>query len=414
MVYFTVQDALVAATKRSGGKNDFDEEDQSFYIPLALYIDDLNTSPFLNKDGKEKTITKEMCFKLLVRQLSYRLEVINALKKYPQIADVPLPKIIMIGSPIRSGSTLLHNLLYHAHKNARALLKWESLIVSPLDAIDENKTNENIKKISKIMNKTRKTNPEISSMHFVDANDPEESAFFLIDPIAVAGQAPALILPKWNEYVSQSKNYFTPFVNLKKVIQMLCWKNPPSNDAYLVLKCPMSTAHISMFHGVFPDAKVVMLHRDPFRVFDSGYHLVKLLLHQLNASQNSQHIINYMKTHLTLTGDAMIEFAKKHQQDVIHVHYNELLDDPVGVVNAILKKTGITINQNLGSRINHFIKSQRAGKRSAAPRKYSSSEHKQNPTAIHHHMQRYIEYFKVPEEIKRRVDVTDTNVISKI
>lgn len=414
MVLFTVEDALAEAVKHSGGKHDFGEEDESFSIPLALYIDDLNTSPFLNKGRKEKSLTKKIFFKFLVRHLSYRLEVIDVLKKYPEIADVPIPKIIMICSFVRSGSTLLHNLLYHAHKDAKALLKWESLIVSPLAVVGEFKKDKRIKNISKIMKKARKTSPELYSMHFVDADDPEENVFFLTDPIAIAGGAHAHLLPKWNEYSSQSKNFFTPFINFKKVIQMLCWKNPPSNNGYLVLKCPLSSRHISVFHEVFPNAKIVMLHRDPFRVFDSGYHMMKLMSKQMKSPMNSQSAIEYMKMHLSVTGDAMLEFAKKHPQDVIHVHYSALLDDPVREAKVIFKKASIVIDKKIGRRIDHFIEVQRKGKRSKPPRKLSAIEHKISSTIIHHHMHHYIKYFKVPEEIERQFDVTNKKIISNI
>jgi len=104
-------DAAVAAT----GVDDFGDE--WFMGPLGAWAADLEQTN-LTEFGRK------FLRSLAVRDLARRLRVLQTLRDHPEIASVPIPRIVYITGLERSGTTLLHNLLAQ-HRRGRALLRWE-------------------------------------------------------------------------------------------------------------------------------------------------------------------------------------------------------------------------------------------------------------------------------------------------
>ena len=107
--------ALLNAAKSATGLHDFG--DDWFVGPLRAWATDLQ-QPNLTEFGRG------FLRSLAVRDLARRLRVLHTLREHPEIAGVPIPRIVYITGLERSGTTLLHNLLA-LHPHARALLRWE-------------------------------------------------------------------------------------------------------------------------------------------------------------------------------------------------------------------------------------------------------------------------------------------------
>ena len=91
-------DAAVAAT----GLDDFG--DDWFMGPLAAWAATWG-SPNLTEFGRK------FLRSLAVRDVGRRLRVLQTLREHPEIASVPIPRIVYVTGLERSGTTLLHNLL---------------------------------------------------------------------------------------------------------------------------------------------------------------------------------------------------------------------------------------------------------------------------------------------------------------
>ena len=63
--------------------------------------------------------------RIVLGGLIKRLQVTDFIKKNPEVLDVKIPNICFVGGMVRSGTTLLHNLITKAIPNARAFEKWE-------------------------------------------------------------------------------------------------------------------------------------------------------------------------------------------------------------------------------------------------------------------------------------------------
>ena len=111
-VYTTRQaldDAIALQLAQSGRELRSFEPMKDIAEPLRLYVHDLNQSPLLAAPSRRAL------YKLLLRSLAYRLQVLDEMERQKELlAHTAVPPIIFIASFVRSGSTLLHNLLHEA------------------------------------------------------------------------------------------------------------------------------------------------------------------------------------------------------------------------------------------------------------------------------------------------------------
>jgi len=182
-----ILDAAVATT----GLYDFGDE--WFMGPLEAWAADLE-QPNLNEFGRK------FLRSLVVRDLARRLRVLETLRANPEIASVPIPRIVYITGLERSGTTLLHNLLA-VHRRARPLLRWELMEPVPPPDVRTYATDPRIDAVQASVDKLRGS--MLERMHWVNANDPEECVWGFIDAASMLGQAAGMCMPQWRGFLAE-------------------------------------------------------------------------------------------------------------------------------------------------------------------------------------------------------------------
>jgi hypothetical protein len=204
--------------------------------PLRAWATDLQ-QPNLTEFGRR------FLRSLAVRDLARRLRVLHTLREHPEIAEVPIPRIVYITGLERSGTTLLHNLLA-LHPQARALLRWELMEPVPPPTAQTHATDPRIGAVQASLDKLRGS--PLERMHWVNADEPEECAWGFIDSVSMLGQAPAMCMPAWRRFLAEED--LTPaYEHYRRVVQLLLWKHPVGPDGFLVLKAPQISRHVAAF-----------------------------------------------------------------------------------------------------------------------------------------------------------------------
>ena len=196
---------MLEAARTATGLSDFGDE---WYLgPLAAWAADLD-DPRLNDFGRGFLRT------LAVRDLARRLRVLHTLREHPEIDAVPIPPIVYITGLERSGTTLLHNLLA-LHPQARALLRWELMEPVPPPQAATHASDPRIAAVQASVDKLRGS--LIESMHWVNADEPEECVWGFIDAVGMLGQAAMLCMPRWRRWLTEED--MTPaFVHYRRVV----------------------------------------------------------------------------------------------------------------------------------------------------------------------------------------------------
>jgi hypothetical protein len=375
---------LLENARQQTGLSDFG--DDWFMASLEAYLSGLE-GPQISEFGKQ------FLARQAVKDLSRRLAIIDCLKKNPEIEDTPIPPILYITGHERSGTTLLHNLLA-LHDKARFLSRWELMLPTPPPEVASYKEDPRRQVVKNSIDALRGT--DLEKMHWVEAEDPEECVWGFMDCIGIVGMAPSLILPPWHEWLANAD--LTPcFTNYRKIIQLLTWKNPVTEDGFLVLKAPQMASHLENFSRVFPEAKFLYLHRDPYRVLSSFCTLIDIVNGPFLTDQNYQEKMDLQQSlclkRMGQVYTKMAEFENSQPERVGNIQYVDLLNAPVEEIARVYRAAGLQSDTALEQKIQEFLARQKAGGR-ARPRQqmsdhgYTRQQVENNPD-LHSYLQRY-------------------------
>lgn len=337
---------IKAAAVEGTGLTDFGDE--HFETPLSLWAKGL-TSDRLSEFGRS------FLARQAVADLVRRLQIIDTLKRHPEIADVTLPPILYISGHERSGTTLLHNLLMR-HPKARALLRWELVRPTPPPEAATYATDPRIAATQKTIDGLKGS--LLEQMHWVNADDPEECIFGFYNASGILGGAPAFAMPDWLEWLG-SHQPEAAFREYRILIKLLLWRNPVPEGGHLVLKCPQIAKQLPLWLRVFPEARMILTHRDPYRIATS---LATLLAH-VNQPFVTEEVAardDLMADYVTKLTDAkcaaLVEFDATARP--FNVKYDDLVADAVGVIATLQDQLNVAPWPDLRADVEAFLASQ--------------------------------------------------------
>lgn len=392
-------DALVERARTSTGLEHLGSS--HFREVLNAWCDDL-ASRRLSESGRAALA------RLAIRNLETRLRVEDTLRKHPEILDVPMPRIVRIAGFPRSGSTLLHQLMSLGH-NRRALLRWELVAPVPPPEASSYRTDPRIEKVSGPLDSLRGS--ELARMHWVEATDPEECTWGFVDLTGLLGRGCVGAMPRWFELIyDPGSSHRETYVEYRRLIQLLLWRNRPGPDAVLVLKSPMDTDCLPDFLDVFPEAVPLLIHRDPFRTVTSGCRMQQIISQPYLAEGETLTDEESLAQVLTIQAReaaTMVALAQHRPGDVTSVRYPDLMADPATVVADLGQRLGLPEGADVTrSLVQDFLDRQRAGARATPPSDLPTFGTK--PEAIHGEpsMAAYMATFGVNEE-RNRISAPD-------
>jgi len=348
----SIDDLLGAAEARTGLT---EWGDDWFRLPLAAWVDDLG-SDHLNESGRSFFTS------LAVRDLCRRLEVVDTLQRHPEIDEVTIPPIVYVTGTIRSGTTLFHNVM-SLHAGAKSLLRWELMEPVPPPEQATADTDPRIARVQASIDKRRGT--PLESMHWVNADEPEECQWGFIDFVSLLAGAAGGCMLSWGEFANHA-DYTRVFENYRRLIKLLLWKHPPPDGGFLVLKAPQVANHLTAFASVFPEARFVVNVRDPYRVFASGRAMVGGIVDGFITDDFAPPDPLPVET-LERVLQSLLDFHAASPELMTTVAYPDLVADPAAVAAATYAGLGLPVDPDLASKVDAFLEAQRTGARARPP-----------------------------------------------
>ena len=246
-------DALKDAASAATGLEDFG--DDRFEEPLALLCAELTEDVDLSPMGKVSHHA------LFVQLLANRLRVEAELTAHPEIRDVPVEAPIIIAGLPRTGTTHLHNLL-SADPNLRSLPYWEALEPVPVAGEEPDGRRDRTEQALWFINEAM---PHFRRMHEMTTDHVHEEIQLLAMDFSTMLFEATVPLPRyraWFDATDQTPAYH----RLREVLQVLTHLRGGERWA---LKSPQHLAQFGPLTTAFPDAYVIVTHRDPVAVTTS-------------------------------------------------------------------------------------------------------------------------------------------------
>lgn len=254
-VELTPQRLCADALARSGGATDFGPD--GWQEPLEVLCASLRGEAGLSAFGTVSMHAQ------LVQMLTNRLLVEQYLQAHPDALERPVERPIVVAGLPRTGTTHLHNLM-SADPALRSLPYWEA--VEPLPAPDDPAPGDpaadptpRVERCAAGLDISSLWIPEMQRMHEMTAWHAHEEIHLLALDCSTMLFDTLAPMPTWRAQYRAS-DQTGHYRYLHRVLQVL--QHARGGDRW-VLKSPQHLEQFGPLTTVFPDATVVLTHRDP-------------------------------------------------------------------------------------------------------------------------------------------------------
>jgi len=252
-------DAILArASAMTGGLTDFGE-DGSFRERLAVVVQALAEDDGLTRGGRITILDHA------IRVMANRLRIEALVKLHPQILDIAIEKPLIIAGLPRSGTTHLVNWLARDQR-LRSLTLWESeepVPIAPPPFPGQPDPRE--QRSAAFWGHFESMLPHMAAMHGMEASSIHEDNELLYMDLNCYSWEFQTRIPRWiDHYFAHDRT--SSYLYEKKVLQVLTWYRGPNR---WILKSPQHMENLGALKAAFPDATLVVTHRDPVAVLRS-------------------------------------------------------------------------------------------------------------------------------------------------
>ncbi len=388
---------ILADAKRKTQLDDFGAD--GFLRRLQLLCDEWGSDDGLTNIGKLSLRNKLVLF------ARNRLLIHDLLKRHPEIHDEQIEQPIIVCGLPRSGTTHLVNLLA-ADSRLRSLPLWESYepVLSSKEKSREDGVDPRYRRCQKQWDMTQQMTPLLAAMHPMNPDHIHEELELMGPDFASYNFEWLTMSPRWrDDYYQQDQ---TPhYQYMKTVLKILQWKDHVAgkSEKRWVLKCPQHLEQMPVLQKVFPDATVVITHRDPVSVIQSA---ITMLAYgqRINRKQvQLQALVSYWSDrieHLLLAcvrDRAVIPAASS-----IDVPFDAFMADDMAMVRKIYAKANLDMTLHAEQELQRFITDHPRGKHGQVQYDLKGNFGVE-PDSLRERFRFYFDAFSVSEERIRKV-----------
>ena len=339
------REALLDLARERAGLSDFG--DTWFFEPMDHYIAASNREGRLTPDGRAGTI------EVIVKGLVSRLRMVEDIKRHPEILDETVQVAgIILGLP-RTGSTIFQRLL--ASAPGMTGLRWyEAQNFAPFPGEEPGHPVERRAYAQGMIDGWLQLSPELASIHPLDPDAPDEEILVLGQMFVstmIEGMNFVPSFAKWLNTYDQSRGH----EDLKTILKYLQWQDPSRRGSKWILKSPSNLPYAETAAAAFPDALLIMTHRDPVQTVPS-YVSMQAALYKLSATLSDTEVGAFWFPRLA-EWMHMFEAARERigEQRFIDIDYREVGKDPLGQAQRVLARMGIATDDKLEAALAEFM-----------------------------------------------------------
>jgi hypothetical protein len=314
--------------------------------PLQVFIDACRTEANLNLFGRLVTRWD------VLRLLTNRLCLEEDRKRHPAIADEPVERPLFITGLPRSGSTLLHGLLAQ-DPESRCPVHWETMYPSPPPERLHYEDDPRIRQVERQLKWFARIAPGLKTMHLIGARLPRECTEIMDHVLLSLRLDTVYHVPSYLRWLDR-QGLRDAYAFHRRFLQQLQWRCPPRR---WVLKSPDHVFALADLFAVYPDARVIMTHRDPLRVVASVASLTAALRTPFSDSVDPAEVARTVSQRWVEGAQCMAQ--AREQADLgdryLDIHYLDLVRDPMGEIRRVYSYLGLPLTEEASTRMRAFL-----------------------------------------------------------
>ncbi len=296
-----------------------------------------------------------------IKVLTERARAFARLRAHPEWAARRLVAPLVIAGPMRSGTTRLQRLLA-LHPGLVHLRLFESNFpVPPRGRLDPRAWLMAI-----MLAAGRATNPQVDAIHPMRARDPDEELGLLEQSFwgaQLEAQRPIPTYARWCEGADAAPAY----AHLARLLRLVGGARGDDESKPWLLKTPQHMANLPALFGAFPDARVIVTHRDPVTIVASSaslaWHSMVLQTDELDPAWVGREWLHKTVQRFAAVADFR---ARPDAPRMLDLDFEETNRDPLGALGRALDFAGLDYPASVRAAASAWLAREAARPRHAA------------------------------------------------
>jgi hypothetical protein len=303
-------------------------------------------------DSHTSLVGKQRFYQNLIRLLTNRLLIEEYYRQYPEIAEQRIDAPIFITGLPRTGTSFVQQLLA-LEPSVKYLSCWECDTPCPPPQLVLSIADPRIQLYQKLADIGKQLWPELHKAHPVDAGRPEECQQLLAMDFKSASFTVFYLMPEYQEWLLGC-DMGSAYAYHQSVLKLLQWRNP---NGRWVLKAPMHMRSLGLIHEMYPDAKIVICHRESEPVISSN---VKVSWYAQSVSCGSpdrdaitETVTRRLASYLRTSKEASNAITREATFDL---DYAKLVDNPIRELRKVVEFSGMEFSWIFERRVTAWLK----------------------------------------------------------
>jgi Sulfotransferase family len=356
-------DRLLRTAQRRAGFADFG--DKSWQQPLQVLLDSLVADASLSVVGRVAASWDVIRFAVNLLRLR------EAEMRSPAVLRQRIDRPVFITGLPRSGTTFLHRLLLADPAN-RAPLVWQTIYPYPLSDGPDRR----IAQVTRQLKAFERLAPEFRGLHPLFATSPQECSEITAHVFRSLRFDTTYEIPAYRQWLD-ADGHVPAYRFHKRFLQHLQHQDIVAGQGTgrWILKCPDHVFALEAIRAVYPDARLVFVHRDPVSVLLSVAKLTEVIRAPFTRALDPKAIGQQESARWLEGARQMIRAERGADSDhpICHVHHLDLITDPMATIASVYRHVGLRLSEDAEARIERLISRQRNG--GYAPHAYRFEDH---------------------------------------
>lgn len=332
------------------------------------------------------------------RRLVNRLQVVDWVKRHPEVRAERTPRPLFVVGMLRTGTTILCELLAEDPRN-RPLMKWEGLACVPPPRPDTFETDPRIAQMIETVEFQMDMVPDMRAVHYEPGDGPTECVALLTQSFRAQDLACGLFQsPSYLEWY-RSCDFRGAYDYEKLCLQLL--QSGGARGSWS-LKAPGHMHALDDLFAVFPDARIIVTHRDPLKVVPSSMSLSLVTRpHALTNGKSEAETLAYYRgmwmDELSLMVERMLSSRDRlGEERFFDLHFHDFMRDPVETVRRAYAHFGDELSAEAEAGMRRHLRHSPRGKH--GKNAYTLEGYGLDSGVIRERFAAYTQRFGVPEE----------------
>jgi hypothetical protein len=377
-------EALLAAACAQTGLEDFGGD--TFREGLGVFCASASNEAQLNALGSMAAPG------MILAALTNRLKVTDWVKRHPEVSRENIEAPLVVVGMFRAGTTFLTYLMEKDPRH-RPLLRWEAGDSVPPPTPATIASDPRIAASRMAVAMLDQINPRVRMVQSEEPDGPTECIAVLNQDFKSLLWEALANVPTYAAWL-QAADHASAYAWHRQVLQVL---QSGGVRGRWSLKSPHHALHLDALTATYPDARLVLMHRDPVVLCASVCSLITTLTGTFSDADHKRYIAEHWTDMLARSVAAVDAFRAAHPgTQIVDVHYADLVRDPLGTMRRVYGAFGEELDGAALQAMTQHVESHPKGR--FGQHSYNLGEFGLDAGVIAERFRTYVQRYDIPLE----------------